>query len=246
MAYDLEEQEKIASLKAWWERYGTVLTTAALVVAIGFAGWQFWRSYQVRQSAEASAAYDQLQRAATAKDPARVKEFAGVLLDKYGSSGFAQMGALVAAKANLEGGDAKTAKAQLQWAAEHAVDPEYRAIARLRLAGVLLDEGLYDEASAQVASATANDLSIPMQAAFADRRGDIALARGKGDDAAREYRAAIASLEGRPEGRGYANVIQLKLDAVLGGTPAVVPTPVADASQNDAGKPVAKPAEKRP
>ena len=39
MAYDLEEQEQIATLKAWWNQYGN-LVTWVLIGALGaFAAW---------------------------------------------------------------------------------------------------------------------------------------------------------------------------------------------------------------
>lgn len=235
MAYDLDEQEKIATLKAWWERYGNALTSIVLGVAIAVAGYNGWQWYQRDRVAKASVAYDALQGAVAAKDMPRTRELAGVLLDKYGSTGYAQMGALLSAKANLESGDVKTAKAQLQWTIGHAVDPEYRALGRLRLAGILLDEGAYDEAASQVSAAAAADLSAPFQASFADLRGDIDVAQNKLDDAKREYRAALALLEPRSEARGYANVVRMKLDGLLGGVIAsIAPVPAAPSKAPEA------------
>lgn len=235
MAYDLEEQEKIASLKAWWDRYGNALATIVTGVAIAIAGYNVYQWYQRDKAAKAAGAYDELQRAVAAKDQAHTRELAGILLDKYGSTAYAEMGALMAAKANVDAGDVKTAKAQLQWTLEHAIDPEYRAIARIRLAGLLLDEGAFDEAQKLVAATAAGELSVPFQASFADRRGDIYLAQEKRDDARREYSAALALLESRSEGRGYTNVVQLKLDGLAGGgAPAA---PVAPAPAKTEGAP---------
>ena len=244
MAYDLEEQEKIATLKAWWERYGNALTSIVLGVAVAVAGYNLWQWYQRDHIAKAAGAYDELQRAAGAKDMPRTRELAGVLLDKYGSTGYAQMGAMLSAKANLENGDAKTAKAQLQWTIDHALDPEYRALGRLRLAGVMLDEGAYDEAAKQVSAAAAADLSAPFQASFADRRGDVDVAQNKLDDAKREYRAALALLESRNEARGFANVIQLKLDGLLGGGALAAPAATAPAASDNAQARALAPAAK--
>ena len=234
MAYDLEEQEKIAALKAWWDRYGNALSSIVLAIAVAVAGYFVWQRYQHDRTAKAAGTYDELQRSVAAKDLPRTRELTGVLLEQYGSTAYAQMGAMLAAKANLDGGDAKTAKAQLQWAVDRAVDPEYRALGRLRLAGVLLDAGSYDEAAKQVQGSTASELSVPFQAAFADRRGDIYLAQNRLDDAKREYSAALALLESKSETRGYANVVQLKLDGLMGGVvasaaptspPAAAPAP---------------------
>lgn len=226
MAYDLDEQEKIASLKHWWEKYGNALTSVVLGIAVAVAGYNVWQWYQRDKVAKAAGAYDELQRAVVAKDLPRTRELTGVLLDKFASTAYAEMGAMLAAKTNLDAGDAKTAKAQLEWAVGHAVDPEYRALGRLRLSGVLLDEGQYDEALKQIQSSTASELSIPFQASFADRRGDIYIAQNKLDDAKREYTAAVALLESRADSRSYANVVQLKLDGLLGGVVAsAAPTP---------------------
>ncbi len=244
MAYDLEEQEKIASLKAWWERYGNALTAVVTGVAIAVAGYNGYQWYQRDKAAKASGAYDELQRAVVARDATRTRESAGILLDKYGSTAYAEMGALLAAKANVDAGDAKTAKAQLQWTIDHAVDPEYRAIARIRLAGLLLDEGAFDDALKQVVATAADGLSVPFQASFADRRGDILLAQDKRDDAKREYSAALALLESRPDDRNYVSVVQLKLDGLMGGvtaapevaSPLNVPAPAAVPAPTEGAK----------
>jgi predicted negative regulator of RcsB-dependent stress response len=246
VAYDLEEQEKIASLKAWWERYGNVVTSVVLGLAIAVGGYNIYQWYRVKQIGAASAAYDELSKAIAAKDLARVKEFSGILIEKNGGTAYAQMGALLAAKANLDGGDTKTAKAQLRWTADHAIDPEYRALASLRLSGVLLDEGGYADAMKEVATTASADLSPPLQAAFADRRGDIFAAQNKTSDAEREYRGALAQLEAGNDTRGYVNVVRLKLDALAAAptipvasvTPAsVTPAPAAPAPATTPAKP---------
>ena len=233
MAYDLEEQEQIATLKAWWERYGNALSTIVLAAAVAVAGYNGWQWYQKNRAGEATGVYDELERAVATKDIVHTRELSGIILEKFGSTAFAQMAALLSARANLEAGDAKTAKAQLQWTIDHAKDGEYRALGRLRLAGILLDEGAYADATKLVAENVAADLSASFQAAFADRRGDIDVAQNRLDDAKREYRAALAVLNGRPEVRGYSKVVELKLEGLEGG--AVV-APVASNAAGEAKK----------
>ena len=49
MAYDLEEQEQIDELKAWWNQYGRLViaaTTAALLTMAAFQGWRYYRHSQ--------------------------------------------------------------------------------------------------------------------------------------------------------------------------------------------------------
>jgi predicted negative regulator of RcsB-dependent stress response len=64
MPLDLEEQEKVAELRAWWAQNGTLITSALLAAAIAAAGWSGWHWYQRGQAVEASALYETLSKAA--------------------------------------------------------------------------------------------------------------------------------------------------------------------------------------
>ena len=137
--YDLEEQEQIDSLKTWWKMYGNLVTGVVVAASLAVIGWQGWNWYQRGQAAQAAAIYSVLEQAVAARDAQRVKSAAGELAEKFGSTSYATLGALLAARQSFDAGDLKTAKAQLGWAAEHAKD-ELKDLARLRLAAVLLDE----------------------------------------------------------------------------------------------------------
>ena len=209
MAYDLEEQEQIDRLKAFWESYGNFILTVVTVVLLAVAGFRGWGWYQGRQAAEASVVYAQLRAAAEARDVAKVKESAGTIFEKYGSTAYGQMAALLAAKAYVDAGDLKSAKAPLQWAVEKAPDESFAHIARLRLAGILLDEKAYDEGLKLLSV----DAPGRFAGEFADRRGDLLLAQGKRDEARAAYKLALENLGERSSIR---QIVQLKIDA-LGG-----------------------------
>ena len=76
MAYDLEEQEQIALIKAWWNQYGNLVTWLLVIVLGGYAAWGGWKYYQRSQSTQASQLYEELQKAVTAKDNAKVQRAA--------------------------------------------------------------------------------------------------------------------------------------------------------------------------
>ena len=209
MAYDLEEQEQLATLKAFWNRYGNFLLTAVTVVLLAIAGWRAWGWYQVREAAAASVIYDQLQVAAQARDVDKVKAAAGTLVEKHGRTAYGPMGALLAARVYFEAGDLKAARAPLQWVMDNAADDALRQLARVRLAGVLLDQQAYDEGLKLLAGSP----PARFEAEWSDRRGDLLLAQGKTDEARAEYRTALDKARADAPMR---RVIQLKLDA-LGG-----------------------------
>ena len=211
MAYDHEEQEQLASLSAWWKRYGNLTSWVLIVALAGYSGWAGWQYYQRTQAAQAGQLYDELQNAIAAKDTAKVMRAAGDMQSRFGGTAYAQMSALAAAKVAFDANDLKTAKTQLQWVAEHGTE-EYKAIARLRLAGVLLDEKAYDEALKALAS-----VAVPQFAgAVADRKGDVLVAQNKLADARTAYLAALAATD--KNNPGY-QLIQVKLEAIGGTVP---------------------------
>lgn len=213
-AYDLEEQEQLDTLKAWWKQWGNLITWLALAIAVALAGWRGWEWWQQKRAAEASAIYAALQNALVQRDMQRVKGATGELLEKFGGTTYAAMAALQAGRLALETGDAKTARAQLSWAADHAQD-EMRDLARLRLAAVLLDEKAYDEALKQLGEPSTTGF-LPR---FADLKGDILFAQGKRADAKAAYRAALdhdakAAAGAAKLAPAFRELVQQKLDAL--------------------------------
>src|SRR6185436_13509315 len=148
MAYDLEEQEQIASVKVWWNDNGTKLLSVLAVVAVIGAGWQGWRIWQANQAQLAGAQYEALVKAAQEGDAKALRDAGGTLVESFPRTLYASMGALVAARFHVEKADLKNAKAQLQWVVDRSPSDELRDLARLRLASVLLDEKSHDEALA--------------------------------------------------------------------------------------------------
>jgi predicted negative regulator of RcsB-dependent stress response len=220
MAYDHEEQEQLDALKAFWSRYGNIVTWTLIIALAAYAGYNFWNTHQRGKSVEASALYDELLVSVQANDNAKVQRIASDVESKYGSTAYAQMSALGAAKAAFEANDLKTAKSRLQWVIENGND-EYKSIARLRMSGLLLDEKAYDQAL-KVLDA---DIVPEYAAALADRRGDVLVAQNKLPEARSAYQKALAAMGQKNPGR---QLVQLKLDAI-GGAPAAAPAPKAAA-----------------
>jgi predicted negative regulator of RcsB-dependent stress response len=212
MAYDLEEQEQIANFKAFWARFGNLISWVLIIALGSYAGYNFWNSHKRTKSAEAAALYDQLSEAAAANDNAKVQRMASDVESKFGGTAYGAMAALAAAKTAFDANDLKTAKAQLQWAADHGND-EYKSVARLRLSGVLLDEKAYDQALALL-----NGEFLPQFAAeVQDRKGDVLVAQNKLAEARTAYQAALDKMDKRNPGR---QIVQIKLEAIGGTVPA--------------------------
>lgn len=211
MAYDHQEQEQLDSFKAFWSQYGNIIIWVLIIALGSYAGWNYWKTHQRNKSVEASALYDELQTSLLANDNAKVQRVAGDIRAKYESSAYAPMAALAAAKTAFEANDLKTAKTQLQWVAEHGND-EYKSIANLRLAGVLLDEKAHDEALKVLNGKFLPQFSTEVN----DRKGDVLVAQNKLNEARAAYVAAIAAMDQNAPGR---QLVQVKLEAIGGTAP---------------------------
>jgi predicted negative regulator of RcsB-dependent stress response len=126
--------------------------------------------------------YEEIVKAAESKDQAKLARATEDIKARFSGTPYAQMGLLLAAKASFEANDVKSAKADLQWIVDHGHTDEFKAIARIRLAGLLLDEKAYDEGLKVLSS----DFPEQFGALVADRRGDLLFAQNKLDDARKE------------------------------------------------------------
>lgn len=188
MAYDLQEQESIDQMKAWWDQWGTPITAAVCVVCLGFAAWNGWQWYQRNEAGKAAVAYAQLQQALVHNDAKNVSSLSTGLIDSYGTTIYAPMGALVAAQASLDAGDFTAAESRLKWVIESSKRPEYETLARVRLAGVYFDAGKLDEALKLVDEAKPEPRQVSL---VLDRKGDILAAKGDIEGARKSWQEVL-------------------------------------------------------
>lgn len=221
---DLQDQEQLDALKAFWKQYGNLVTWVLILALGGFAAWNGWNWWQRDQATKAGAMFEELDRAVTAGDAAKAGRVFDDLKQRYPRTAFAHQGGLAAAKVQFEKGQAEAAKSTLEWVASQATDPEYRTVARLRLAGVLVQDKKHDEALKQLAEAT----SPAFEALVADRRGDVLLAQGKVDQARVAFQAAWAAMDDKQD---YKRLIEAKLVSLAAAPAASAPAAASGASK---------------
>src|ERR1043165_3892975 len=210
MALDLEEQEQVEELKAWWKQHGGMIAALVVAVAVGFIGWQGWRRDQSKQAAPPGAPDETGDKGRQADDAQALRDAAGTLVESYPRTLYASMGAMVAARYYFDRGDLKSAKAQLAWVIERAPSQDFKDLARLRLAAVLLDEKAYDEALKTLDAKTA----AAYEAQYAALRGDVLVAKNQAADAKAAYKLAIEKADGADS--AFTESVRMRLDA-LGG-----------------------------
>lgn len=212
---DLEEQEQLDQLKAFWRKYGNAITWVLIVVLGAFALWNGWHWWQREQAGKAGAMFDELTAAVQAGDVDQAGRVFNDLKERYEGVAFVEQAGLLAAELQFDKGRADDAVQTLQWVADNGDQQEYRTAARLRLAAVLLQQKKYDEALKQLDAADAPAFA----ALVADRRGDVLLAQGKPDEAKAAYTRAWEGLGAEVE---YRRLVEAKLTA-LGASPEPKP-----------------------
>lgn len=210
---DLEEQEQLDQLKHFWQQYGNLITWVLIVVLGAFAGWNLYQRWQLSQASQAAAMYDEVERTIGGGDLAKLDRVLADMKDKFPNTTFAQQAGLLSAKAYFEGGKIDEAKAALTWVAGKSSDAGYQAIARLRLASVLMEGKAFEEAAKQLSGEFPSEFS----ALVSDRRGDIFALQGKKAEAKSEYEKAYKLFEERAD---YRRLVEVKLNS-LGVNPRI-------------------------
>ena len=213
--FDLEEQEQLDQLKHFWNKWGTPITGALVVVFGTFAAWNGYQYWQARQASQAAALADAVTVAVDSQQLDRIGQALGDLKSSYAGTYQTAQSGLLAAKAYVEAGQWDQAKDALGWVAEHGADSGLQALARLRLAAVLIEQKQPDAALQQL------NISFPGEfaAAAADRRGDIHALQDKKAEAVAEYEKAYKAFDSQVD---YRSLVEFKLNALGVQVPAEV------------------------
>lgn len=215
---DLEEQEQLDQLKHFWRAYGNLITWTITLALAAYAGWMGWQWWQRDQAAMAGGMFGELDRAVQVADIERSSKVFADLRERFPSTTYAAQAALLTARLQFDKGQMEAARGTLGWVAEKGADVEYRSVARLRLAGVLMDEKKYDDALKQLDG----ELPPAFAALAADRRGDILLAQGKREAAVGAYQQAYKDM---PPTLDYRRLVEAKLISL-----GAAPVPAAGAA----------------
>ena len=216
MPLDLEEQEQLDQLKAFWQKYRNLITgvlTAALFAYAAYSGYQWWRN---SQAAQASQLYDTMIVAISKSDKDQSLRAADDLQKQFGRTPYASMASLVAAKIASDAGDAPKAIEYLRWTAKNASNAGYEALGKLRLVSQLIEQGA--EKDFAEADAILKDKPINgFEALWLERRGDWYLAQKNTAQAKVSYQDAWKKLDQAKEFPEEARrLLKVKLDAVGG------------------------------
>ncbi len=204
---DLEEQEQLDQIKHFWKQYGNAITWVLIVVLAAFASWNFYNYWQRSQANQAAALFDEVERSIQSGDTAKIDRVFSDMKDRFASTAYAQQSGLLAAKHYAMAGKTDAAKSALTWVAEKSSDAGYQAVAKLRLAGLLMDAKGLDGALSQLSG----PFPTGFEALVADRKGDILSLQGNKPKAVEEYQKAYRLFDPLTD---YRRLVAVKLNAL--------------------------------
>lgn len=207
---DLQEQEQLDNLKAFWSKWGTLIQVGATAVLLAVAGWNGWGWYQREQGLKASTAYEGVEQAVEAKDLDKAARLVGEMQSRFAKASYTTQATLLVA----QGMAADKALPLVQWAATQGEPSDLRQLASLRLAGLHLEAERFAEAKTALDAVK----SPAFAALVADRRGDLALLQKDTATARKEFSQAYALMDAELP---YRRLVEAKLMSV-GVDPATV------------------------
>ncbi|WP_040728064.1 tetratricopeptide repeat protein [Thiomicrorhabdus sp. Kp2] len=203
------EEEQIEAFKSWWNKNGTKLLSAILVVVLAFSGWRYWTNTQYVEAANSSSMYELLQASMQQGNFGEVSREALKLIQEEPKSPYASGAALLYATYSLEKGNSAEAIEHLNWVVKNAPDLALKVTAQTRLARVYIDEEKYTEAEAQLAQLNALNIEGAAKGSVDYISGMLALQQKDSEKAYSAFSAVVANPETEKNLLGLA---QIQLD----------------------------------
>jgi predicted negative regulator of RcsB-dependent stress response len=199
--YNSEEQQ-VEAIKSWWQENGKSIIAGVVIGFVGLFGWRYYNNY-VQQKSEASAAeYQQVMQVLADQHE---KGFADVakFIASHNSDTYGDIAALQLSAEAVKANQLELAETQLRRVAERGADAEFKPVAGIRLARVLLAMNKLPDALKVLDAITAEQY----KSAIAEVRGDALLASSQPEKARDAYLMALQASK-----NGANPVLQMKLD----------------------------------
>jgi predicted negative regulator of RcsB-dependent stress response len=206
MREDLEQQEQLDAIKGFWsenKKWIVPLVALLLIAASSYNGWNWWQN---RQAVKASEALTAMESALGEQSLEKARAAYKALASDFRSSTQAALGGLQMAKALAVGGELAEARSVLQQVVDHSA-PEFAWMARIRLAGVMLDENNAKAALDVLGGKPPKEFAALVE----DRKGDAHAALGNKEEARSAWKAAA---DGLPAASPSRELIMRKLQTL--------------------------------
>lgn len=176
---EVDEALRQDQAREWWNRHGTKVIGAAVVLVLAVAGWNGWSWYQSSERGKAGQAFS-----AAVDSASKDRATAITALEKLtgGVEPYASLARLKIAQLKAEGGDRAAAAAQFTAAGPAMATSDLKELSTLLAVMQSFDTASPDELQAKLQPLSARDRpwrysALELMAAVAMKRNDAAAAR---------------------------------------------------------------------
>ena len=157
-------------IKKWCQNHLAMVVFCLLLAVVFLMGCYFWQKHQENKWAAAAVNYDKFLSLSSASPKAETTiELAETIMHRYVKSPYAALTALVLAQQAIQQNNLAEAERYLTWVIERSKNKTLCAVARARLARVLLADNRAEYALKVLDNNESNDY----QALMLERKGDI-------------------------------------------------------------------------
>ncbi len=230
-------------MRAWWSDYGAYIIVGVVLGALALFGYNYYQGQQRDAEYSASALYDQLTNHVVDGNVDEAESVIAELEADYSGLAYMSQARLAMARLYMDKNRDQDAADMLRALMESDAHQEFRNVARLRLAKVLLYQGKAEEV-VELLDDNAGDTAFA--ARFSDTLGDAYYELGDFEAARDAY--SLALIEPSQSATVDQQFVQLKLldlpagtfispdeEAVEDSAEAGSEEPAEDASGDDAG-----------
>jgi predicted negative regulator of RcsB-dependent stress response len=208
----LTEEQQLAEIKQWFEKYGKIVLLVVSTITFSFFGYQGWQYYQKTTAQAAAAVYQEMTVtiAAIEQDKSnqdKAEKLANRLKTEYKRTTYAQFAALFIAKFAVEQKKYDQAIEELQWVLDrHPAEP-IKLTTQLRLARVWLAK----EDAIKALSFIENVQAGAFTASYEELKGDVYIKLGKTNEARVAYQKAVDAAK-QADALEHRSILEMKLD----------------------------------
>jgi predicted negative regulator of RcsB-dependent stress response len=186
----VSDKEEVEMLRNWWRENGkfTLASIAAALLLSG--GWRYWQSSKTQDAADASNQYEQLLSHEANQQYSAVEYDVTALQTNHPRTPYATLGAFVSAQNAVNANKLDIAVLKLNWIIQHSKNEDFKQIARIRLAHVLLGMKKFDDALTTLNTVDSKGY-LPL---IDELKGDVHLANGDKAAARLSYQDALNKL----------------------------------------------------
>ncbi len=182
----VSDKEQAEMIRKWWRENGKFIIFSVIITVALSYGWNHWKELKNQRTAAASTLYEQMLTNADSQSDESEKD-AMNLLSTYPKTPYASLAAFFLAKNAISQNKLDIAMQKIDWILKHTNNKDFKQIAKIRKARILLSLKKYNESLALL-SVVESNAYLPL---INEIKGDIYLAKGENNQAAAAYQNAL-------------------------------------------------------